>query len=68
MLRLRQVGKIAYAITKDVQMLTVEQLIEQLKEANPKAEVRIGTRSHRTVGKKIDGVWHGSNYVEIFPE
>ena len=48
--------------------MTVEQLIELLKEANPKAEVRIGTRSHRTVGKAIDGLWHGSGYVEIYPQ
>lgn len=49
-------------------MMTVEKLIALLREANPKAEVRIGTRSHRTVGKAIEGVWHGSAYVEVFPQ
>lgn len=49
-------------------MMTVEKLIELLKEANPKKEVRIGSISHKAVGQKIDGVWHGSNYIEIYPE
>ena len=47
--------------------MTVEQLIKELQDADPKMQVCIGGAKHNTPGKSIGGVWHGSNYIEIFP-
>jgi len=48
--------------------MTVEQLIKLLQEAKQTAEVRIGGKSRKAIGKRIGGVWHGSCYIEILPE
>lgn len=47
--------------------MKVKELIALLQEANQEQEVAIGGAKHKTPGKQIGGVWHGSGYVEIFP-